>query len=315
MKTKILISILATVLVAGCTIPGLPELPTVPIGGGGGLEIISFTAEPSSVFSGATIRLIMETANQGGTTVDDAEALVYLFKSDDWGGEEYDHFEKDMKAEDVVRGIPADTKRFSWSLTAPSLPAGQTRSDILIGRIYHEYETSARGSVWVYDETEAEAARAAGRQTYSSTFTYTRGPVGVQVTVSPEPVVLYGDEDTFTVYIKVSNLAAGTIYSPGSVTYGEGSEDIGLTAEEINRVDVDVDADSALGGYADCEGEDQELVAGRDLTLVCDVTVSPTPDTFKSYKFDVTVSYGYYTERTASVTIQGRATSTPSNTT
>lgn len=302
--------ILATLLVSGCVIPGLewPFGPTPTPGVTGlGLEMTSFTAEPSTAFSRSTIRVIMETENKGGTTVENSEALVYLTGSniDEWDGEKYDHFGKDMKAEDVVRGIPADIKRFSWSLTAPNLTAGQTRSDIFIGRIYHEYETSARGSIWVYSETEAEAARAAGRQMYSPSFTYTKGPVGVQISVSPDPVVLYTSGDSFTVNIKISNLAAGTIYSPGSVIYTSGSEDIGLTAEQINRVDVDITADSELSGYTDCEGTDQELIAGRDLTLVCDLT-PPIPGTFKSYSFDVTVSYGYFTEKTASVTVQGR---------
>ena len=309
MKSKILISILAIALVCGCVIPGL-EGVTPTLGAGLGLEITSFTVEPSTVFSGASVRVIMETANQGGTTVEEGDAMVYLTSSnsDEWDSEQYYHFEKQMKAEDVVRGIPADTKRISFpSLTAPDLTPGQTRSDIFIGRIYHEYETSARGSIWIYDETESDAARAAGRSLYSSSFTYTKGPVGLQISVSPSPLVLYGDEDTFTVYIKINNLATGTIYSPGSVIYTNDSEDIGLEAEEINRVDVNVTTDDELSGYeTDCEGTDQELVAGRDLTLVCEVTVDSRPDTFKSYSFDVTVNYGYYTERTATVTVQGR---------
>ena len=306
-------TILAIVLVSACTIPGLEW----PFGNGGalpgvtglGLEMTSFTAEPSTVFSGSTVRLIMETENKGGTTVEDSEALIYLTGSnfDDWSDTSplYDHFDKDMKAQDVVRGVPADTKRFSWSLTAPTLPSGQTRTDTFIGRIYHEYETSALGSIWVYSETEAEAARAAGRQMYSPSFTYTKGPVGVYVSVSPDPVVLYSEGDSFTINIKISNLAAGTIYSPGAVTYASGSENIALEADEINRVDVDITADSELSGYTDCEGTDEELIAGRDLTLVCDLT-PPLPGTFKSYSFDVKVSYGYYTERTATVTVQGR---------
>ena len=57
-----------------------------------------------------------------------------------------------------------------------------------------------------------------------------------------------------------------------------------------------------------CSGP-QELVAGRETTLVCDVGIKTgsTPETFKSYPLNVTVSYGYYTEKTASVTVQGRS--------
>jgi len=306
MNRKILIAIATVILVSGCI--EIPGMPTSQMGLGGlGLEITSFTAEPSPIFSGASLRVIMEAENRGGTSVNNSDALVYLTSANwgSWAGNtsSFKTFGKEMKAEDVVRGVPATTDRLTWSLTAPSLSPGQTRSDIFIGRIYHEYETSANGNIWVYSEAEAEAARAAGRQIYTPSFTYSKGPVGIQVTVSPTPVILYAGENSFTVYVKISNLASGTIYSPGAVGYS--SNDISLTVDEINRVDVDVTA-PGLSGFSECEGTDQELIAGRDLTLVCDVTVTSVPDTFQSYQFDVKVSYGYYTERTTTVTVQGR---------
>jgi hypothetical protein len=157
----------------------------------------------------------------------------------------------------------------------------------------------------VYDDTEAEAARAAGKSLYTPSFTYTKGPVGLSITVSPSPIVLYEGESRFTVYIKISNLASGTIYAPGSVS----SSDVGLTMDEINRVDVAVTPGTGLSLVTSdgCQGSDQELVAGRDLTMVCDVTVGSVA-TFQSFPFEVSVSYGYYTERTTSVTVQGKTT-------
>jgi hypothetical protein len=210
-----------------------------------------------------------------------------------------------MKSEDVVRGVPADTKRFSWSLTAPSLTAGQTRQDTFIGRIYHKYSTSANGNIWVYTETEADAARTAGRALYNPSFTYTKGPVGLSVSVSPEPVVLYGNELTFTLYIKLSNLASGTIYHPDAagVNY---ENSVSLTSNDLNFVEVEIPTISGVSTIGtDCTGK-KELVAGRETTLVCDVTLSSQPQTFQSYPFNVNVRYGYYTERTATVTVQGR---------
>jgi len=311
MKTKILITLLAIAAIAGCTIPGIPGITpgTTTIGGGQGLEMTSFTAEPSTVFSGSTVRLITEVTNEGGTNVQSSDALLFLTGSNfqAWGNtnqQRYEHFDREMKAEDVVRGIPADTKRFALSLTAPSLTAGQTRVDTFIGRVYHEYQTSANGNVWVYTDTEADAARTAGRALYRPSFTYTKGPVGLQVSVSPDPIVLYGAETNFTLYIKISNLATGTIYYPKSVTYTSSSENISLNSYQLNNVSVDASGTSLYIGQ-DCKGP-QELVAGRETTLVCDVQVSPKPQTFGSNALNVTVKYGYYTEKTASVTIQGK---------
>lgn len=314
MKTKLLFSVLSIVLVAGCV--GL-DVGSVTGGtstgmSGRGLEMVSFSAEPSSVFSGSSVRLIMEVENLGGSDVDSGDSLVYITGSnfDDWNDGASAVYEglKDMRAEDVVRGVPASTDRVTETVTAPSLDAGQTRNDVFIGRVYHDYKTSANGNIWVYSETESEAAREAGRSLYSPSFTYTKGPVGVAVSVTPTPIIMYDEgENSFTAFITISNLASGTIYAPNTLDYN--SNNVQLTMDEINRVDVDVIPDSGLsivGDLEDCEGENLELVAGRDLTLVCDLEVDGTVTTFESFSFNVDVTYGYYTEKTASVTVQGR---------
>lgn len=298
------LTLLATILVCACTVPGIPEVG--PSLGGLGLEITSFSAEPSPVFSGGTVRLVMETGNLGGTTVNVNQSLVYLTGSnfDAWGGETYHNFSKDMKAEDIVRGIPADTQRFSWPLTAPSLSAGQTRTDTFIGRIYHEYSTNALGNVWVYSESEADAARTAGRALYPSSFTYTKGPVGISVKVMPDPIILYGSEKSFTLYITLNNLASGTIYTSGAVSYYI-APNVALDSDELNKVYVDVIPPTGVSIGPGCESW-QDLIEGRETVLVCDVTLPSAPTTFESYALDVVVKYGYYTERTTTVTIQGR---------
>ena len=308
MKIKLLTTVLSILLISGCVeIEGLGG--QVTSGSGNGMEITSFTAEPSSVFSGSSVRLVMEIENQGGTTVPQGDGVIYLTGSsfNEWSGSNaiYEGFSRDMRAEDVVRGIPPSTDRISKTLTAPSLQAGQTRNDIFIGRLYSDYQTSANGNIWAYSETEAEAARAANRQMYTPSFTYTKGPVGLSVSVTPTPLILYEGENTFTVFIKVSNLASGTIYAPNTINYG--GNNVALTMDQINMVNVDVNPGSGLSvaNSADCSGN-QELVSGRDMTLVCEVTVDSPPATFQSYTFDVTASYGYYTERTVSVTIQGK---------
>jgi hypothetical protein len=313
MKGKILVSLLAIALISGCagiSIPGVDLTPGVGIGGNG-LEITSYSAEPSSAFSGSSVRVTMEVENKGGTTVSNGGSLIYLTGAsfsewNDGNAALYKTIDKEMKAEDVVRGVPPSTYRYSTTLTAPSLDAGQTNNYILIGRLYSDYQTTANGNIWVYSETEAEAARAAGRSLYTPSFTYTKGPVGLSVTVSPTPIILYSGENRFTVYIKISNLASGTIYSPNVIDYG--GSNVALNMDQINRVDVSVTPGSGLSipDTDGCSGTDQELVAGKDLTMVCDVDVGTTVDTFQSFSFDISVSYGYYTERTASVTVQGK---------
>jgi len=317
------LSILAIVSISLCTIPEIPGVTPGVVGAAGrGLEIISFTSEPSPVFSRGTARVIMETENQGGSTVNNDSAIVYLTGSninlgsttgDYWFGsgaedkKEIRRFPKNMAPEDVVKGTPASTYRFVWNLVAPNLTAGQTRNDMFIGRIYHEYTSAANGNIWVYSDTESEAARAAGRPLNKASFTSTAGPVAVEVTVTPDPIILYGSESTFSFNIKISNVAAGTIYKNDTLSYSTitSGSGINLKSEDLNKVFVEVKIPTGSGlTVTDCTGE-QELVSSKSMTLVCTVT-GASVSTFKSYAINVIAHYGYYTEKTASVTVQGR---------
>lgn len=321
---KILISLLAIVLVAGCTIPGLPNLGgTTTIGTSGkGLEITTFTAEPTPVYSNARVRITMEIENQGGTTVKKSEALSYLTgsnvnlgSSDDkyWRSSNdtaYKSFNRDMRAADVVKGTSADTARFTWSLTAPVIPAGQTRTDTFYGRTYCDYTTGINGNVWVYTEGEADAAKASGRSLNAASFTSTSGPVGLSVKVSPDPIIYYSDTtggETFSLYITVSNLASGTIYERGK---NYGSTPFTINDTQYNQVWVSVDYDNTTltlpnSSAVDCTGK-QELPAGKSTTLVCDFTIPTPPTTFQSYPITINADYGYFTEKSATVIVQGK---------
>ncbi|NIM46675.1 MAG: hypothetical protein GTN40_00755 [Candidatus Aenigmarchaeota archaeon] len=319
MKSKILISILAIALVAGCIgeIPGLG--PTVGLGGIG-LEIISFTADPTPVYSNRTVRVVGEIENRGGTTVANDSALVYLTGSnidlDDttgkyWYGRdagddrsEIRYFSKDMDPENVVRGTPPDMERFSWSLVSPTITPGQTRQDTFILRVYSDYSSGVNGNIWVYTDSEAEATKAAGRALRTSSFTPISGPVGVNVRLTPNPIILYEGETEFTFNIDITNTATGTIFNK-DIDYDSATvSDLALDAEtQLNWLNVAVDAPNL--NVAECTG-DQEVFGGRSMTLVCEAKVPSAPSTFKSYLLNVLVTYGYYQEREAVVTVQGR---------
>jgi len=320
MKFKILISILAMVLVAGCIgveIPGLGPMPGVA---GIGLEITSFSATPTPIYSRGTIRVVAEVENRGGSTVNNTSALVYLTGSnidlDDltgryWFGRDTDdrneigHFSKSMDPENVVRGTPPDMERFSWTLVAPNITPGQTRQDTFIFRVYSDYSSGVNGNIWVYTDSEAEATKSAGRALKTSSFTAISGPVGVNVRVAPNPIILYEGENQFTFNIDITNTATGTIYKK-SIPYSTATvSNLALNAEtELNWLTVSVDSDLTI---TECTG-DQEVFGGKSMTLVCEVTIpsSAPVTTFRSYLLNVIVSYGYYQEREATVTVQGR---------
>jgi len=322
---KILISLLAIVLVAGCTIPGFDLGGTTTIGTSGkGLEITTFTAEPTPVYSGSNIRVTMQIENDGGSTVSQNHGLVYLTGSNMksplttadslyWystdSKNETQRLTRDMRPVDVVKGTSPDTATFTWSLKAPTVPAGQTRTDTFYGRTYCDYSTGVNGNVWVYAEGESDAAKASGRSLNKASFTSTSGPVALDVSVSPDPVILYsGGDKTFSLYIKIKNLASGTIYRKNILrAYTSGNNNVTIGADDYNQVYVNVTYDTnVLTNTTECSSY-QELPSNKETTLVCDFNITDASSiTFKSYPISVKADYGYYTEKIASVTVQGR---------
>ena len=310
---------------AGCSIPGISNIPGLNTGttsgGGKGLEITSFTAEPSTIYSRSVVRVIMDVENQGGTTAKNTSSFafltgsninltnrsgVYWYGKTDGGTDEQDcqNFTKDLKPADVVKGTTGDSKTVTWNVVAPNVTAGQTRTDSFIGRVYTDYQTGVNGNIWVYSETESDAAKASGRSLNRASFASTSGPVSVVVSVSPDPVIVYESGDnSATLNIRISNVASGTIYSSGKVT---GCSKIALKTDDLNNVTYTIDAPDF--NLADCLSTDNvELVSGKPTTVFCTITPKATTITaFKSFPITINVKYGYYTERTTTVTVQGK---------
>ena len=318
MKKEILLATLAIVFIAGCTQVQVPQIfqQTTTVVGGTGMVITEFAPDQTEVYGGQNDRFMMTVSNKGGHSVLDSDSLVYLTGSavdltgDDtiyWTGATetlIKKFGKEMKPYDPVRDIPADEKTISWTLQAPNISKGEQTEYLFIGRVYYDYQTKVTGNVWVYSETEADAARAANRQLQKSTWSATSGPVAINARVTQDPVILYGSENSFTLVIKVSNVGGGVLYEKGAIDYSTTNpDDLALTSDQINRVTIS----GNIGGTplpSDCTGT-HELVGGKDLTLTCDVTITP-PATFQGFPITITADYGYYTERTASVTVSGR---------
>jgi hypothetical protein len=316
MKMLLTLGLVVIVLIAGCTGPLI-----VPDHSNFGLEMTSFSVDNlTAVYSGNTVRVIMEVENRGGSIVDKltSKAFVYLTGSDMdletdqtmyWRGKasadqsSCKQFTKDMLPEDVVKGAEGTTTAFRWDLLAPAVNASQIRSDTFIGRVYYDYQTSVTGTVWVYSQSESDAAKASGRTLNKATLSSTSGPVAMTVKTSPDPVVLSSGENSFTVMIKLSNVGGGVLYKAGSVDCSTGNENIALTTDQLNKVDVSVTSPGMT--FTGCTGE-QELALGKDITLSCDAIIATAPATFQGFPITVTAVYGYNAERTATVEVSGR---------
>jgi hypothetical protein len=324
MNAKILIALLAIVAAAGCTIPGIPGIGPVIIGGGGkGLEMTSFTAEPSTIYNGSTVKVIMEVENQGGSTAPATKSFAYLTGTNvkitsgdnrywhrltgDTTSDECGDITTPMKPADIVKGTPGDKEIFKWSLRAPNVDKGQTNPNSFMGRVYTEYMTAVNGNIWVYTEAEQEAAKSSGRALSKSTFASTSGPVAIQASATPDPVIISGTDKSFTLKVTISNLQSGTIYKTGKITSCPPTTS--LTTDDLNKVDVTITVPDFDIIDVTCQGkQEQELVGGNPTDMLCELQVktASVPTTQASFPINIKAEYGYYTERTASVTVQGK---------
>lgn len=314
-QTKLALLVLCTVMVAGCTGGGSP-IPASDTG----LEIISWLADQTDVSGIRSVRFAATLENQGQNNVNNTTALITLIGSNldvtgsstsSWGNttaneNEWRLFDKSLRAEDPLRNITAEQDIYRWTLKSPLLPRGQSKTDSFIARVYYEYATDARGTIWAYSETEAAAKRDVGEALETATFITTRGPIDVEVSVSPDPPVLTSDDKSFVLTLKLSNVGGGTIYKTGSINYANPAGDMSIDQmSELNWVNVAVTAPTGVTVGSDCLGP-QEIIGGRDLAVMCDVSVSTPPATFKGYPLTFKVTYGYYKDATLSVTTTGR---------
>jgi len=324
MNKTILLATIAVLLVAGCTTPQGFQWPfqqiTMTTIGGAGMVMTDFSPYLAGVSSGQTNKIFVTVSNMGGFAVPDADSLVYLTGSAinlTTGADQSLYWtsttetslikklNKDpMKPADPINDIPADEKQIYWSLKAPNVSVREQKSYLFIGRVYYDYQTKVTGNMWVYSDTEADAAKAASKSLNKATFTSTSGPVAITAKLTQDPVVLYSGEDSVTLSLRISSVGGGVLYKQGVIDYSTTDPNmLNLTADQINKVDIGI----KLAGVAlsnDCTGE-KELIGGKELPLTCDITVD-RPATFSSLPIEITANYGYYQERTATVTVSGR---------
>src|SRR3989338_6715430 len=304
---KSVLAIIGTLVLAGCV--GQTSGTTGVTGTG--LAITSFEPDVASQFDEKPVRILLDVENQGEATVGTETSQVYLngpigTGALDWklASEETQGriFKRDLNPANPTEERPAGTDSLKWTLTAPSLAAGQTRTDTFTARTYYDYRTEAVGTIPAYSEAESIAAREAKQELAKSSFVVSKGPLTLEIRVIPDPVVVTGDKEVITIDVKVSNSGGGTVYKAGAVT-GDTTKAPSLAASDLNQVKMKIDAGSlVLSGACD---EEQELIAGKPTSLTCDYDI-PKPDTSKSYPIKVTLDYGYYIDASTQVEVVGR---------
>lgn len=297
------IALLFVLMTAGCIIPNISSTDS-EIVLGNSLEITNFEVFPNPVSSGSKVTVRMDIENLGDYTVPEEYGFVYFTGPSLTltGEQKTQQLDKDMEAGNEIKGIHPSRDSFTWSFNAPSLEKGQKKTQTYMGRIYHNYETTVFGNLWVYSEAESRAVESSGKSFLQSSFDSGDAPIMAYISVSPNPAIIY-DDKIITLSIRIIKVSSGTVYEwRDSASYTNGEKNIEV--EELNKIDI------TIPGYGfnvldDCEGE-HYLVSGKELTMTCDLLITKSITTFDSIPIEVIIKYAYTTEKTTSIVVEGR---------
>ncbi|MFH7910031.1 MAG: hypothetical protein QXY29_03465 [Candidatus Aenigmatarchaeota archaeon] len=297
LKIFILPILILIVAISGCVGGTQPSNVS-----GYGAAILNFAPDVDTVYSGKTVKLSAVIENQGESVIYNKSSIVYLIGSNLVEGEStsgqwnvssfYVYLNKDLNPADPVKGTLPGSKEIKYTVYAPTLSKGESKSDTFTLRFYYLYNTKVDTNAWVYSEAEAAALKAAGKSLELPSTKYTKGPLEVEVSYAPSSPIVSSTDNTFTMYITIKNVGGGTVFNLGMQPSDPKNIVNSVTEDKLHKVDVTIQPAPGIT-ITGCEGE-QELIQGKSVKLTCDVTVNEIPSTKKGLTSTILIDYGYY---------------------
>lgn len=299
--------IAVTVIIAGCSDTGTNDSATTA-----GLTINNFSAVPSTTFAGQSAQVLLNVRNDGGIDARNTVARLYQAPigtgSGSWsiqGDEGQSAYIGRIRAADPQNEIPAQERRQTWSLTAPSLEA-QSIDYNFQTRVYYDYSTQATTEIQLVQEEEFLQ----GDYTPSRPSTdNTNAPIQLEVSTRSPVRYFEGDsEPSSDLCVTVRNQGQGTPFDPSVFDdVGPDNPNIDLSSSQRDEVTVTV-SDSAgvdFGGDSEETSTTVSLTGSRgnhcfDMTLPSSSSFSIT----QTVPLTITSDYGYYTDDSTVVTVQ-----------
>jgi hypothetical protein len=310
MKSYFVLGIIAVLLVSGCV--SQTGTPSTGSGAGYGLEITDFSVDQSEVFSGQSVHPTLTVENLGQDVVSKSASFALLIVPGDWNvisgpagvmaDKKVVKFTKNLDPENTVIGTQADSKIMTWTVKPEvDLEKGEQRTDTIFSKIYYDYETVSKGLVWIYPESERTEDN---KITSTDTFTATRGPLDIDVSIIPDPTVVEFAGELLTVQILITNIGDGTPYSPGQIS----AEHYSISEDDRNNVTINIipKGTGTVLEKVDNSCETDVLLVNNKATVMCDLNITSEVSVKQSYPLEIRVAYGYTTEEQTSVTVTGK---------
>jgi hypothetical protein len=295
----------AVVIVAGCT--DSSQNNSVTVSQTSGVEIMSFSASPSSISGGQPATLQMNIKNRGGVNAENVQARLTNpeFGSDSglWsveGGAWKDGFQT-LRGPNPDSGQDALTRTLQWSVTAPNRDNQIDIDYDFDADLFYSYNTQASTQMRLVNTNAVE-----DRPTRSTpSIENTGGPIQLGLQAS-SPVLFTessgGSSQSLPFCITMQNQGAGTpfLYEDSMV---DGNAYRGVNDDITNMINLSVETSSSFLEFED-NNLQKELIGNPPSTCV-DMNASYVSTSEGSTTAQITINadYGYRVQDSTAITL------------
>ena len=266
-------------------------------GGGPGVIITDFSVDYSPITAGETVGLSLEVQNQGEheTTVD----IVEYFGVSGWGLPTTTSKSWNLAAADPTTGFEGGTQAESITITAPSGIASKTSFDLGV-RVEYPYVTHFTATMRVVEQdylrtiSKSERERmieSGGIRQSDSTI----APLSVSTASGSHFIA--GPDKSVIIPFRVTNAGPGFPYTGTDAETAAAATP--STLYQVTVVDLDGADNLNCGGVGTIT-----LSRGKNGGFGCTLTIPETVNNFADYTFSVGLSYRYYVDGSASITVE-----------
>lgn len=309
MMKRALISLILLAIVVGLS--GCPETPlTTGPASTNGIIIKDFGFDYSPIYAEESTGLTLTLQNVGGE--EGTLRQIEIFGVDaptsnagtlTWGWGSGDDFKLEDGVElvtvellppDPTTGFEGEEYFAEWVPEAPSAITAPTTYDFQ-SRVMYEYTTTFTGKIQVVHNDYLRSLPAEEREALIKVggvqdASVTGGPLSLTAASGRHFIVRSGDmAESRSIKFKITNVGSGYPYN----------SPLPLSDSNLHYVTI-----SGVDGIT-CSDTSKKLARGKTAVLSCDFT-SPADGTFTNKvdkMFSITLSYGYYVDSAASITV------------
>jgi len=329
-KNAIVLLLLVAVFLSGC----IGQPPSTGVGNG--LIIKSFSPDFNEVRSGEEITFTLELENIGEKDATDISAEIFggVHNASGWTFVQpnkafvklTDYGISFLRGVNPTLNLKGENYVLTWNVKSPeNLRVDNTYT--ADARIYYDYETSSLSTLRFYSydylkSLPSEQFEKLKKEAGVVSSVKTSAPIEVGVSVGARPLIVYGNADSFTLEITLSNAGRGNAFDHSYTVTGAFSAVTGeaiLPSQELHTIDVTIDTgglDMACPSFTatgnKLHDEAVTLIRGSTKTIFCTIrnVNKDSVGNKKDYTVSVDLSYGYYDEASTSIKVLKSETTT-----